>query len=318
MIKNTMRILLAALLATAACGGTSAPRQPRPFPTTGDMTIAAADAGNASDLATTDDLAPAINITSSSARQVQSAGSGVEVVVSLTLTNQSTMALSLAFPLFGVTTTQGLQYGGISDTANYPDHCDSAASLAPGHSVQCVVVFAPPATALVNQLIYTLPTGGMVTAPLTEITCSLCDGKCFDLSTDPANCGACGNVVGDGTCKGGKAVCSSKATVCSNHCVPQDANNCGSCGVACATANGYSCLLDGGAQGVCAKSANSNMQVSCNSLCGSHACYGGTANYHGACDVSQGLYCADVPPGSEPCSSGGNASFQYVGCWCLQ
>lgn len=74
-----------------------------------------------------------------------------------------------------------------------------------------------------------------------------CGGSCIDISTDPENCGACGNVCGDqGTsCQDGACRCGDgpgcRAPVgtdlgelcCADACVPQDSANCKECGASC-------------------------------------------------------------------------------------
>jgi hypothetical protein len=75
-----------------------------------------------------------------------------------------------------------------------------------------------------------------------------CSGVCTNLSSDNANCGACGNVCAAATpyCSGGKcSACSPGLTSCGSVCTNLDFDNanCGACGVVCPS--GTSC------QGVC-------------------------------------------------------------------
>jgi hypothetical protein len=71
-------------------------------------------------------------------------------------------------------------------------------------------------------------------------TCTrdLCDGTCTDVSLDPDNCGACGNVCGEampycnqGTC----SECRAWEAICGGACMDilWDSNNCGGCGIVC-------------------------------------------------------------------------------------
>src|SRR6516164_1102401 len=71
-----------------------------------------------------------------------------------------------------------------------------------------------------------------------------CNGTCTFLKTDPANCGACGNVCAAVTpyCNGGKcSACSAGLTSCSGVCtnLSSDNANCGACGNVCAAATPY-------------------------------------------------------------------------------
>lgn len=69
--------------------------------------------------------------------------------------------------------------------------------------------------------------------PNNLLTCKL--ARCRNLSTDPSNCGACGNqcAVGDVCCTGS----------CAN--LSTDPNNCGSCGNACTVAHGWGVCVGG-------------------------------------------------------------------------
>lgn len=78
-----------------------------------------------------------------------------------------------------------------------------------------------------------------------------CNGVCVSVTSDPQNCGACGNACGAGlvcsqnTCS---ATCGAGLENCNSACVvlASDPNNCGACGNACASG---SCV-----NGVCAAS----------------------------------------------------------------
>jgi len=69
-----------------------------------------------------------------------------------------------------------------------------------------------------------------------------CDSNtCVDLSSDPANCGACGHACGGGTCVNGSCVCNPGYTACNGACVDlqSDPTNCGACGYDCDANTGF-------------------------------------------------------------------------------
>src|ERR1035437_2735851 len=87
-------------------------------------------------------------------------------------------------------------------------------------------------------------------------SCGQTQSTCTDTSSDPRNCGACGNVCSGGNCVNGKCVSSCRApmVVCSGACTntTSDVNNCGACGHACGA--GQLCT-----NGVCACPAGSTI-----------------------------------------------------------
>ena len=60
-------------------------------------------------------------------------------------------------------------------------------------------------------------------------------GVCANTSSDPNNCGVCGNVCHGGHCSNGSCICGPGLTNCNGTCVllSTDSNNCGSCGHKC-------------------------------------------------------------------------------------
>ena len=84
--------------------------------------------------------------------------------------------------------------------------------------------------------------GGDAVAPAKKKKCkngtTKCGKKCRDLTSDSANCGACGHACGSGEgCVGGACAggCGAGQTRCGGSCVntQTDEANCGSCGHAC-------------------------------------------------------------------------------------
>ena len=93
--------------------------------------------------------------------------------------------------------------------------------------------------------------------------CVMCGPDCVDVSSDPQNCGSCGDSCGDGkicvngdctdacdpackgdleVCDGDQCVCRSGLTPCEGECVDlrTDPSHCGTCGDACPEACGDS------------------------------------------------------------------------------
>lgn len=123
--------------------------------------------------------------------------------------------------------------------------------------------------------------GGMCVCGSTGGRCgagqACCAGACIDVSSDAANCGACGNACGDNApnCQGGTCVCGTGAgartcaattmtalgeSCCDGMCVANNNSNCG-CGIMCNTADDETCIVDmglfgmGGTGGVCCGTA---------------------------------------------------------------
>ncbi|MGH7297140.1 MAG: hypothetical protein ACRELB_19535, partial [Polyangiaceae bacterium] len=187
----------------------------------------------------------------------------------------------------------------------YTGGCDASATLTPGHSIECAVVFQVPLSATDTALVYTLPGGGTISAPLSTQTCTVCGGKCVDTQTDPANCGACGVTAKGGTCVGGHVQCPTGELLCGTQCVGESMSNCGSCGHFCpSTAN--ACTA-----GHCTVTRYSDTPASCASLCGNLTCYGVLADYDMPCDSSLSVPCDQVPPASD-----NGCGFFTVYCQC--
>jgi hypothetical protein len=98
-----------------------------------------------------------------------------------------------------------------------------------------------------------------------------CFGVCVDLTSDEANCGACGNSCGVGQeCLAGecRVACPAGETNCSEVCVDLTINeaNCGACGHSCSvneTCVDGGCVLDCGADTPCAYIQDGQLALDC-------------------------------------------------------
>jgi len=157
-----------------------------------------------------------------------------------------------------------------------------------------------------------------------------CGETCVDYLNDPANCGACGNTCGDGTCcSNGSCVslCATGDLWCDGQCadIQDDSNNCGGCGIICGDGT---CCNNGSCESLCGES-----QVWCDNLCvdfqndsgscGSCGtpCGDGTCCDGGACvsvcpegQVWCGTACVDFWNDSANCGACGNTCGEGTCC----
>lgn len=176
---------------------------------------------------------------SQSARIEQSGGSLLPastgyswVTVDLALLNGTSASAPLSPALFTLSASGGMEVPGAAQTATLPGGCPVGASVAKDGVARCKVLFSMPSNQLGDRLRYQKPDGKVLERPVSVVPCTSCASLCVDLQTDPENCGACGNDVGQGLCKDGLAVCAGGLTRCGNTCVNllTDSNNCGACG----------------------------------------------------------------------------------------
>jgi Domain of unknown function (DUF4352) len=140
------------------------------------------------------------------------------IVTTLRLTNTTNQSLAIAPIAFTVTDTQGRKFLGGSYTDALPDGCKDGTALAPSGSTQCTVMFSAPADATTVSIAYKNPAysgGDTDEVPLQTQPCALCGGTCVDFSSDPHNCGGCGNEVGSG------GVCNNGVPKCGANPLPQ-------------------------------------------------------------------------------------------------
>ena len=143
-----------------------------------------------------------------------------------------------------------------------------------------------------------------------------CPGGCFDLRSDAANCGACGQTCIGGECRKTACRCPAGTRLCGGACLPTDADlaNCGGCGVVCPAAPSP-CLAAVCQAGACGfVPANEGLACSDGDACtAADVCLGGVCTggeavacttdnpcLTASCDPATGCVTAPKPRGT-PC-----------------
>lgn len=151
-----------------------------------------------------------------------------------------------------------------------------------------------------------------------------CGETCVDYLTDPSNCGACGNVCGDGTCCSNGScvsVCPAGQIFCNGVCVdPQnDPSNCGACGNTCAEGSccsGGACVTESACEageafcdGLCRDLQNDSQNCgTCGNVCGEGSCCneGTCVSVCAPGQVWCNGACVDVQNDNQNCGACGN------------
>jgi hypothetical protein len=166
----------------------------------------------------------------------QPADGDLFIFADLKLANTGTVPLPLAGIAFTITSTDGVQYLGGGFTDMLADGCKTGQRLASGGAIECKVMFTAPAATRTKTISYKNtddPNAPTVEVPFTTTPCTVCGTACVDTSTDPANCGACGQSAGAGTCVKGKVECDGTSGLCDGMTCTSlltDSANCGACG----------------------------------------------------------------------------------------
>ena len=171
------------------------------------------------------------------------------------------------------------------------------------------------------------PGQGCSSSTCVSTTCNgqpcafLCCGgtTCADLSSDPANCGMCGHACrvdigeqcrpsGSGGLASCVAVCGAVTCqpgwgCCQNSCtdLPNDVNNCGSCGHVCPNPNGFAFCING-----CCDDGSGNCFFPDGGLClpGGAPCFDGTLCCSGICPAGTCAFTADAATTAPPVDAG--------------
>jgi hypothetical protein len=155
------------------------------------------------------------------------------LAVGLRITNNQMTALSLSTNHFVLGTTDGYNYTASPVTTMFPGGCNASASVQPGATVDCFVLFSFAGPRGIASVAYEFENKGTSSVNMSVPACTLCGAWCTDLNSDLENCGACGKAVPDGAaCSAGKPTCSTGLTACGTQCINTltDPNNCGGCG----------------------------------------------------------------------------------------
>lgn len=127
---------------------------------------------------------------------------------------------------------EGIQCGGAGCGA-----CDDREAACAPRTLECISFCAT--AALCDGSTFQNPNGYSQVCSSTR-TNFACEGECVNLDTDPANCGACGNICNNGICNDGACNCEPGYSDCNISAVDgceselsSSAHHCGTCEVDC-------------------------------------------------------------------------------------
>ncbi len=181
------------------------------------------------------------------------------VLVDVKIGNGLEESLSVGYDKFRLKTDDNLERSASALSAAAMPSCPIDALQSAGTVLACQIAFEIPMGILPTTLIFEAPAGDIESALRLE-ACSACDGRCVDLKTDNAHCGACFQAVPEGgQCVDGAPGCPTGSYSCRGYCednsyscnidveIPKDCFSvCGDAGLTCNRANYFFTCGDNG------------------------------------------------------------------------